>query len=85
MEEDMIITLEDNEKYLLLLQNASTEGKYFLAVLLDENEKPVHEYVVLEEIDCGESAELVTDPKILTKLLDDYQRQYDKMCENEDE
>lgn len=85
MEEDMIITLEDNEKYLLLLQNASTEGKYFLAVLLDENEKPVHEYVVLEEIDGGESAELVTDPKILTKLLDDYQRQYDKMCENEDE
>ena len=77
MEEDMIITLENNQKYLLLLENAFTEGKYFLAVLLDKKEKPTQKYVVFEEKDNGESAEMVTDVGLLTRLLEDYQEQYE--------
>lgn len=77
MEENMIITLENKQKYLLLLENAFTDGKYFLSVLLDSNEQPTDQYVVFEEKDGGESAEIVTDVALLTSLLDDYQEQYE--------
>lgn len=79
MEENMVITLENGQSYLLLLENAFTEGKYFLSVKLDENEAPTSDYVVFEEKDGGESTEIVTDINVLNKLLEDYQEQYESM------
>ena len=79
MEENMVITLENGDNYLLLLENAFTDGKYFLAVKLDEKEAPTSDYVVFEEKDNGEATEIVTDVTILNKLLEDYQEQYEGM------
>lgn len=81
MEENMVITLENDQKYLLLLENAFTDGKYFLSVLLDDKEQPTDVYVVLEERfhDGEEFTKVVTDPVLLDKLLDDYQEQYESM------
>ena len=44
MKKDTIITLEDNEKYVLLDQVELENGKYFLALELDENEEPTRHY-----------------------------------------
>lgn len=81
MEENMVITLENGQRFLLLLENGFTEGKYFLAVRLEKNDAPSTQYVVFEEKDGGEATEIVTDPILLNKLISDYQEQYENMGE----
>lgn len=79
----MVITLENGQKYLLLLENAFTEGKYFLSVRLDKDEQPTDQYLVFEERfhDGEEFTKVVTDPILLNKLIEDYQTQYENMDE----
>ena len=50
MKVDTVITLE-NDVNCLLLEKANYENdNYFLSVVLDDNEEPSDEYVVLKEI-----------------------------------
>ena len=56
MEKDTIITLEDNEKYVLLDKVELENANYFLALKLTEDEQPTKEYEIFEEeIEDGES------------------------------
>ena len=50
MKVDTVITL-DNDVNCLLLEKANyNNDNYFLSVVLDDNEEPSDEYVVLKEI-----------------------------------
>lgn len=78
MKVDEIIDLENGKSYLLLLDSVIDNVKYFLAVGLNEKDEPNNDYIVLKEI--TENAEIyiqkVTDPVILSKLINDYSEDY---------
>jgi len=78
MNVDTIITLANNKKYLILMEDSMLSDNYFLSVLLDENEEPTNVYAVLKEIELnGEIyCDKETNPEILKKLLNDYNIQY---------
>ncbi len=70
MKKDTIITLEDNEKYVLLDQVELENGKYFLALELDENEEPTRHYEIFEEeVEDGESYMTIVEDKNLKDAL----------------
>ena len=88
MEVDSVITLDDNKKYFILLENEYVEGDYYLAVELDENEKYTNNYSVFQVTrENGEEyVDEVNNPEILSKLLFDYELQYKDLAEEiEDE
>ncbi len=71
MKVDTVITLE-NDINCLLLEKANYENdNYFLSVVLDENEEPSDEYVVLKEIveDNQNYVMRVMDESVLAELL----------------
>lgn len=71
MKVDTVITLE-NDINCLLLEKANYENdNYFLSVVLDDNEEPSDEYVVLKEIveDNQNYVMRVMDESILAELL----------------
>ena len=78
MKVDEIIDLENGKSYLLLLDSVIDNVKYFLAVGLNEKDEPNNDYIVLKEI--TENTEIyiqkVTDPVILSKLINDYLEDY---------
>ena len=78
MKVDEIIDLENGKSYLLLLDSVIDNVKYFLAVGLNEKDEPNNDYIVLKEI--TENTEIyiqkVTDPVILSKLINDYSEDY---------
>jgi len=78
MKVDHVITLNDGEQYLLLLEDDIQEDNYFLSVKLDKNNEPTDKYVVLKEI--KENGQIYVEeeknPLILNELLDDYRVQY---------
>lgn len=80
MNVDEIIELENNQSYLLLLDSTIENIKYFLAVRLDELDEPTKDYIILKEIiENGETyIQKVTDPLILSKLISDYQEDYEE-------
>ena len=77
MKIDDVLTLENGKKYLLLLNSKIGETKYFLAVLVDNDEMPLKEYEVLEQIinNGEEYVQIIKDPIILHSLLKDFQAQ----------
>ena len=81
MKIDDVLSLENGKKYLLLLDSKINEKNYFLAVLVDDNEEPLKEYEVLEQIiDNGEEyVEIIKDPIILNTLLQDFTAQQEDM------
>ena len=48
MKIDDIISLENGKDYGLLLESVIDDVRYFLAVLVDKEEKPLDEYIVLD-------------------------------------
>lgn len=84
MKVDHVITLDDGEKYLLLLEDEVKEEDYFLSVQLDKNNEPTDKYIVLKEI--KENGKIYVEeeknPLILNELLNDYQVQYQDEYEN---
>jgi len=84
MKVDEIITLQNKEKYLLLLNTVLTKENYFLSVLLDENYQPTEKYEVLKEvlIDNHPCVIKIKNPELLENLIADYRLQYDDEYEN---
>ena len=84
MKVDEVVTLANGKNYLLLLNSELTDENYFLSVLLDSNNEPTDEYVVLKEIEKeGETyCQKVDDPLILNELISDYKIQYNDEYEN---
>ena len=80
MNVDEIITLDDNKSYLLLLCSDIKEDDFYLAVLLDENENPTTDYVVLKEIEDGDDLyyQEINDASLLADLLEDYMSQIEE-------
>ena len=86
MKVDTVITL-DNDVNCLLLEKANyNNDNYFLSVVLDDNEEPSDEYVVLKEIIengynldlCGypHEEEIILEPK---ELIAKYQKERAKL------
>ena len=79
MKVDTVVTLADDRKYLLLLEDEYMDEVYFLSVLLNDKDEPTDEYAVLKEItrDGKLYTQRVKNPIILSKLLEDYKIQYE--------
>lgn len=78
MKVDSVITLE-NDMNCLLLEKANYENdNYFLSVILDENEEPSDEYIVLKEIiENNENyVSKVTDENVLAELAKLFTRSF---------
>lgn len=71
MKKGQIITLEDNEKYLLLLDTVQEEHKFFYANKLSDDEKTTNIYEIFEETqeDGNTYMELVEDEEIKKFLI----------------
>ena len=84
MTKDTIITLEDNEKYVLLDEVELETGKYFLALQLSEDEQPTRHYEIFEEeIEDGESYMTIVDNKDLKEaLMVNFTLNYEDYIEN---
>lgn len=78
MKVDEIIDLENGKSYLLLLDSVIDGAKFFLAVGLNEVEEPNNDYIILKEITENNETYIqkVTDPVILSKLINDYSEDY---------
>lgn len=50
MKVDTVITLDNDVNCLLLEKATYNDDNYFLSVVLDDNEEPSDEYIVLKEI-----------------------------------
>lgn len=81
MKIDDIISLENGKDYGLLLESVIDDVKYFLAVLVDKEEKPLDEYIVLEEVveDDETYVQKINDPLILNQLMEDYSLQLEDL------
>lgn len=71
MKSGQIITLEDNEKYLLLLDTVQEGHKFFYANKLTADEKTTSEYEIFEETieDDGSYMDVVEDKGVKEFLL----------------
>lgn len=71
MKSGQIITLEDNEKYLLLLDTVQEGQKFFYANKLTADEKTTSEYEIFEETieDDGSYMDVVEDKEVKEFLL----------------
>lgn len=72
MRVDSVVTLDNGINYLLLDKAVYNESVYFMAVVLNEEEEPTEEYVVLKETieDNDIYAKIVDDPNILKELIE---------------
>lgn len=80
---DEIIELENGLSYLLLLDSEIDGTNYYLAVRVDEQDQPTNDYIVLKEIiENNETfTQKVTDPIILSKLIEEYSLDYQEEFE----
>ena len=71
MKKGQIITLDDNEKYLLLLDTIQEGHKFFYANKLTEDEKNTSEYEIFEETteDGDTYMEIVEDDEVKEFLV----------------
>ena len=71
MKVNTVITLENDLNVLLIDKAMYDNNDYFLAILLDENEEPTEESVILKEIVSvdGTYVEKEEDPNKLAELL----------------
>lgn len=83
MKIDDIISLENGKDYALLLASLIDDVRYFLAVLVDKEEKPLDEYIVLEEVleDGDVFVQKINDPLILNQLIENYSLQLEDIEE----
>ena len=81
MKIDNIISLENGKDYGLLLESVIDDVRYFLAVLVDKEEKPLDEYIVLEEVveDDETYVQKINDPLILNQLMENYSLQLEDL------
>ncbi len=72
MKVDSVITLDNDINYLLLDKTVYNESVYFMAVVLNEEEEPTEEYVVLKETIEGNDiyAKIVDDVNVLKELIE---------------
>jgi len=84
MEIDTIITLEDNEKFLLLDKVELENANYFLALKLTDDEQPTKQYEIFEEeIEDGDSyMSIVEDKNIKEALMVNFTLNYEEYIEN---
>ena len=84
MEKDTIITLEDNEKYVLLDEVELESGKYFMALQLTEDEQPTRHYEIFaEDIEDGESYMTIVDDENLKEAwMVNFTLNYEEYIEN---
>lgn len=84
MEKDTIITLEDNEKFVLLDKVELENANYFLALKLTADEEPTKEYEIFEEeIEDGESYMSIVEDKMLKDtLMVNFTLNYQEYAEN---
>ena len=70
MTSNMIVTLDEKEKYFLVYETIYNNKKYFMANKLDENNEPTGESIILEEIkyDSDIYLEIVKDLNTLNFL-----------------
>lgn len=81
MTEDTVVELTNNKKYLILLESEIKADNYFLAVLLDENEKTTNSYTVLQYDENTGNVIRVDNALVLNELLADYTSQYEDLVE----
>lgn len=69
-----IVTLENNQEYLLLEQLDKVTGKYLYAVRTLEDETPTDEYMIFEAIVDGEDEylKLVDDKDLYDQLIEEF-------------
>lgn len=80
MKVDSVITLENNVN-CLLLDKANYEGvNYYLSVVLDENEEPTDDNIVLKEIieDNEIYVEREGNEKVLGELVKQFTKSFNK-------
>lgn len=84
MKVDSVITLENNVNCLLLDKAVYENNNYFLAVVLDENEEPTDDNVVLKEIvEDGEFyVEREGNEEILGELIKMFTKSFNKFVAN---
>ena len=70
MTSNMIVTLEEKEKYFLVYETIYNNIKYFMANKLDEKDEPTGESIILEEIKCEDGIYLdsISNEKTLNFL-----------------
>lgn len=76
-----MITLENGKKYGLLLESELENNKYFLAVMVDDNEEPLNDFKVFKEMVKNNETFVLEekDPLILDKLLEEYYLELDEV------
>lgn len=69
-----IVTLENNQEYLLLENLDKDDKKYIYAVRVLEDETPTDEFVIFEAIVSGqdEYLKIVSDKKLYDELIEDF-------------
>lgn len=78
MKTDTVVTLDNNENYLLLLKSEINNESYFLAVLLYNND-PSNKYFILKEVIKEKETfiQKVSNPILMSRLLEEYKKIYD--------
>ena len=84
MKIDSVITLENDVNCLLLEKVNYINDNYFLTVVLDDNEEPSDEYIVLKEIiEDGQNYVMrVTDEKVLAELIKLFTKSFGEKVQN---
>lgn len=84
MNVDTVITLNNNINCLLLEKANYNDENYFLAVVLDDNEEPSDEYVVLKEIVEDEQNYVmrIVDESILAELIKLFTKSFGEKVQN---
>ncbi|HIS11713.1 MAG TPA: hypothetical protein IAB40_01240 [Candidatus Onthocola stercoravium] len=84
MKIDSVITLENDVNCLLLEKVNYNNDNYFLTVVLDDNEEPSDEYIVLKEIiEDGQNYVMrVTDEKVLAELIKLFTKSFGEKVQN---
>lgn len=84
MDKDTIITLEDNEKFVLLDKVELENANYFLALKLTDDEQPTKDYEIFEEeVEDGESyMTIVEDQTLKDALMVNFTLNYQEYVEN---
>lgn len=69
-----IVTLENNQEYLILEELIKEEHKYVYSVRVLEDETPTDEYLIFESIikDDGEFLKPVNDKELYDSLIEDF-------------
>ena len=84
MKIDSVITLENDVNCLLLEKVNYNNDNYFLTVVLDDNEEPSDEYVVLKEIIENNQNYVmrIMDENVLAELIKLFTKSFGEKVQN---